>query len=225
MILCLLILSVGQRSKFQWRYNGSFWIACFDLGCLVDIRRMITIIVAYDENRVIGNNGTIPWRIPEDFKHFKETTIGCPCIMGRRTWDSLPEMFKPLPKRPNIVVTTKTYEMSLEDTSGYKSGLQRDCVWCPFNQPSLTYVSSLERAIEFCKVSYPEKEIFIIGGSQIYNQALSNNLVDRILASEVKGTHDGDTFFPELPIQGMELAKSQSVIRELNDFRIVEYVL
>lgn len=169
---------------------------------------MVTIIVAYDEARVIGNKGGIPWRFTEDFKHFKRTTTGNPCIMGRKTWDSLPVNYKPLPDRPNIVVTRNSVQ------------LENDC----FSE-NVFFEESLEEAVDFAIVAYPYKEIFIIGGSQIYQQALEKKLVDRVLASEVKGVHEGDTFFPELPLDGMELVKSRKIIQEFDDFSIVEYAL
>lgn len=170
---------------------------------------MVTIIVAYDEARVIGNKGGIPWRITEDFKHFKRTTTGNPCIMGRKTWDSLPANYKPLPDRANIVVTRNSVQLENE--------------WR--TSKIVFFEESLEEAIDFANAAYPHKEVFILGGAQIYQQALEKKLVDRVLASEVKGVHEGDTFFPELPLDGMELVKSRKIIQEFDDFSIVEYAL
>jgi dihydrofolate reductase len=177
---------------------------------------MVTIIVAYDEARVIGNKGSIPWRISEDFKHFKKTTIGCPVIMGRKTWDSLPENFKPLPDRPNIIVTRNAILMENEWYGRSESSR---------NIQQTFFEDTIESAILFAKDACPNKEIFVIGGSQIYQYALENELVDRVLASEIKGVHEGDTFFPALPLYGMELVKSCKILQEFDEFKIVEYVL
>jgi len=174
---------------------------------------MITLVVAYDEARVMGNKGGIPWHIPEDFKHFKHTTIGHSCIMGRKTWDSLPPKFKPLPDRMNIVVTRN--DVVLENEWSVKE--------LPKNTCAPHFESSLESAIELAKEF--DDEIFIIGGSEIYKQALEKQLVDRVLASEVKGVHEGDTFFPDLPLEGLELVKARKVLQEFDDFNIVEYIL
>lgn len=170
---------------------------------------MVTIIVAYDEARVIGNKGGIPWRITEDFKHFKRTTLNCPCIMGRKTWDSLPPNYKPLPDRTNIIIT--------------RTAVQLENEWCRFK--NVFFEESLEEAIDFAEATCPHKEVFIIGGAQIYQYAMDKKLVDRVLASEVKGVHEGDTFFPELSLDGIELVKSYKLLQEFDDFNIVEYVL
>lgn len=131
---------------------------------------MIKIIVAYDENRGIGKDNKIPWHIPEEFKFFKSTTIGNCCIMGRKTWDSLP--LKPLKNRCNIVVS---------NTMQYL--------------PDAFVCSSLQEAI--LKTG---NNAFVIGGSKIYDEALSLNVVDEIYASEIKGKYDCDTYFPALDL-------------------------
>lgn len=177
---------------------------------------MITILVAYDDSRVIGDKGGIPWKISEEFKHFKKTTVGNPVIMGRKTWDSLPENYKPLPDRPNIIVSRNA---DLLEKEWYARLTAK-------KNTALTFFEhTLEEAIDFASVSCPYKEIFIIGGGEIYKQAIDEKLADRVLASEIKGTHKGDTFFPELPLQGMELVKSRKVIQEFDEFCVVEYAL
>ena len=150
------------------------------------------IVVAYDENRVIGNDGFIPWSIKEDLAHFKSVTIGGTVIMGRKTWDSLPDRFKPLPGRSNIVLTRN--ENFDDDRCHFKSDLEEAINLIPFG------------------------EVFIIGGAQIYQEALDQKLVDTIIASEVKGKHDGDTFFPE--VHGWDF----EVVKEYEKFRVVKYV-
>lgn len=148
---------------------------------------MITIIVAYDENRVIGKDGKIPWHLPEDFRHFKKTTMGAAIIMGRKTHESLPCYPGFLPGRLNVVVS--------------RSG----------SHPNL------ESAIQFCKEQ--GKEIFLIGGGQIYESALNNGCCGRILASEIEGKHDGDVFFPEL---GGDWGSK--LIEEYPGFKVMEYI-
>jgi dihydrofolate reductase len=153
---------------------------------------MITIIVAYSKNFVIGKDGQIPWHIPEDLKHFKKITGNSPLIMGRVTWESLP--VKPLPNRLNVVVSRKL--------------------------PSLgRVVNSLEHAITFCDLMDGRRNYFIIGGGRIYREALKQNLVDKVIASEVKASYDGDTFFPDL----YKLGWKSNLLEEHELFNVVEY--
>lgn len=134
---------------------------------------MLTILVAMDENRVIGKDGKIPWHNSEDLKLFKKRTIGHAVIMGRKTWEGLSK--KPLPDRMNIVVSKSI----ISDKKLYIS-------------PTLEY------AVALAEYNFPDNEIFIIGGGQIYGEAISKNMVDRILISKIPGEYDGNIFFPEL---------------------------
>ena len=109
---------------------------------------MISLVVAVAQNGIIGNNGKIPWRIADDMRHFKAVTLGKPCIMGRKTWESLPK--KPLPGRTNIVVT--------RDAS--------------FEAPGAVIVHSLEEAFARAEAQQAP-EIAVIGGADIYAAALS----------------------------------------------------
>lgn len=162
---------------------------------------MITILVAYDENRVIGNKGKIPWSISEDLKFFKKMTVGNSCVMGRKTWDSLPDNYKPLPDRESVVVSSNAVALENE--------------WFAKGFCNVNFEDNLKDAI-----SFTDKEIFIIGGEQIYKQSLDQKLVNRVLASEIKGTYEGDVFFPEL-----QEIKSSKIIQEFDNFIIVEYIL
>jgi dihydrofolate reductase len=178
-----------------------FAFACFSLEIVPSsiFSIMNTIIVAYDEERAIGKDGKVPWSLKEDMEHFRKTTGICPVIMGRKTWDSLP--VKPLPDRMNFVVTRQHHDIPL------------------FYSPSdPNWATSLEDALRQIEVIYGTKTLFIIGGGQIYKDALDKGLVDRVLASEVKGKHDGDTFFPELDGWTSRLLQSRS------QFDIVEYL-
>jgi dihydrofolate reductase len=130
----------------------------------------ISIIVATDEKNGIGKGGIMPWHISEDFKRFKEITTGHPVIMGRKTWESLP--VKPLPNRYNIVIT-------------------RDL---GFKEADAT-AHSLEEGIEIAKKQEGSEEIFVIGGGQIFGQAIG--FTDKLYITKIKGNFDADTFFPD----------------------------
>lgn len=168
----------------------------------------VTIIVAHNKHRVIGRNNDIPWKIPEDMKHFKETTMGHPVIMGRRTWESIPAKYRPLPGRLNIVVTR--FHRSF------------DFPTCPPNTEVIA-CESVEKAISsakaFCKGA---GQVFITGGGEIYDYALRKNLVNRVLVSEVKGYEDIDSgiLFPDIEKDGWVRS---NVLKEHNDFNVVEY--
>lgn len=129
----------------------------------------LTLIVAYSENRVIGRDNTLPWKLPGDLAHFKRSTLGHPILMGRKTWDSLG---RPLPGRSNIVISRNP----------------------DFAAPGATVVPTLEAALAACG---EVEQAFVIGGAQIYAQALP--LAQRILATEVHAQVEGDAFFPLLP--------------------------
>lgn len=158
---------------------------------------MIIAIVSYDENRCIAKDGKIPWHISEDMQHFKDTTGTCPLIMGRKTWDSLP--VKPLPKRTNIVVSRTKHEML------FYSPIE------PF------WVTSLDAALRLVMNTEPDSDVFIIGGGEIYKEALDKGLVHKVIASEIKGSFEGDTCFPELPGWKSEVKK------EFEEFVVKEY--
>lgn len=132
---------------------------------------LVSAIVAAAENNVIGKDNDLLWRIPEDFKHFKSTTMGKPMVMGRKTFESLPGL---LPGRPHIVVS--------------RSG---------FEAQGVISAASLEEGLEKAK-EIAEDEIFIIGGAQIYKQALEQGLVDRLYLTRVHRSYEGDAFFPEI---------------------------
>jgi dihydrofolate reductase len=164
---------------------------------------MIRIIVAYDENFLIGNGDQIPWRLPEDMKHFKETTEGKSVVMGRKTWDSLPDRFKPLPNRFNAVVTRKKIEPPLYFDP-------RDPFWG----------NTIESCIKAAQKIAENVDVFIIGGGEVYRFALEAMIVDEVIASEVKGEHEGDVYFPNI----RELGWTGTVVKEFDDFNVVRYV-
>lgn len=148
---------------------------------------MIKLIVAYDKDRAIGANNTIPWFIKGELKWVAEETKRVSdkhkvnaLIMGRKTWESIPETRRPLVDRINIVVS----KTMVSD-----------------NQEDLIVCDSLESAISYVKYNTVIESTFIFGGSSIYKQALEMGIVDIVMATEVQVKKDyvADTFFPELP--------------------------
>jgi dihydrofolate reductase len=132
---------------------------------------VVALIVAVAENGVIGRDGKLPWRIPEDMKWFRERTAGRPLIMGRKTWESFPK--RPLPGRTNIVIT-------------------RDVA---YKAEGAVVVTSLAAALEVAAGEEPE-EIMVIGGAEIYRAALP--VTRRIYLTSVHGEIAGDTHFPAI---------------------------
>ncbi|GAA4392423.1 dihydrofolate reductase [Tsukamurella soli] len=133
---------------------------------------MIGLVWAQAENGVIGAGGAIPWRIPEDAKHFRGVTVGHPVVMGRRTWDSLPDRFRPLPGRTNIVVT-------------------RDRSWAA---DGAVPAASVDAAV---REGVPAGgDLWVIGGGEIYRAALP--LADVLEVTEVAGEYDGDAYAPAI---------------------------
>ncbi|HPD83730.1 MAG: dihydrofolate reductase [Alphaproteobacteria bacterium] len=146
----------------------------------------VSLIVAAADNNVIGKDNKMPWHIPEDFKHFKEITMGKPCIMGRKTYESILEQLgKPLPGRTSIVISRSN-----------------------FNHDGSISATSLEEAIDKAKTE-TDGEIMIIGGAQIYALALERNLADRIYLTRVHQSPEGDAFFPPLNEEWQEIEKEE----------------
>lgn len=145
---------------------------------------MISIIVATDPNGVIGKGNTIPWYIPEDLKLFKKRTFGSCIIMGRKTWESLPR--KPLIGRINFIIS-----------HGPGEPTRHTCLEESLAGP--IWFKSLEAALKEAPLFEDEegkkREVFIIGGEQIYNLALEMGVVDRIVLSRLHQTYEGDRYF------------------------------
>lgn len=137
---------------------------------------MLTIIAAAAENNALGKDNQLVWHLPDDFKRFKILTSGHFIIMGRKTFESFP---KPLPNRTHVIITRQ---------ADYK--VPEGCI----------VVSSLQEAIAFCP---KEEEVFVIGGGQIYQQAI--DLVDKIDLTRVHTSVEADTFFPEIDLSKWEL--------------------
>ncbi len=132
----------------------------------------LALIAATAHGRVIGIDNRMPWHLPEDMKFFRETTRAKPVIMGRRTWDSLPDNVRPLPGRTNIVLSRNP----------------------SFEAEGATVASSLDEALKFA-VSTGAEIAFVIGGAELYRQTLPR--ADKLILTEIAGTFEGDAFFPE----------------------------
>lgn len=147
----------------------------------------VAIIVAQSTNRVIGNNNELPWRLPQDLKYFKQVTMGKPILMGRKTYDSIG---RPLPGRKNIVIT-------------------RQVDWCA---DGVTLADSLSSAIALARqhaAANDLSEVMIIGGAQIYSEALE--LADKLYLTQVHAEIQGDAFFPELDDSWCEIERTDCV--------------
>ncbi|HEX5804098.1 MAG TPA: type 3 dihydrofolate reductase [Azospira sp.] len=127
---------------------------------------ILALIAALDRDRLIGRDNALPWRLPEDLRHFKATTLGKPVIMGRKTWESLG---RPLPGRRNIVVS-RNADYALQGAE---------------------LVGSLEAAL---RLAAEAEEVFVIGGAELYRQALP--LAQRLYLTEIDASHAGDAWFP-----------------------------
>ncbi|MGV3710941.1 MAG: dihydrofolate reductase [Gemmatimonas sp.] len=146
----------------------------------------INLIFARAANGVIGKDNAMPWHLPEDMAHFRAMTSGAPVIMGRKTWDSLPPRFRPLPKRVNIVITRQS------DWSA--DGARR--------------ASSVEDAIRMASETSPA-EIWVMGGAQIYREA--EPLARRAIVTEIDREYDGDAYAPTFGSEWRETARESHV--------------
>ena len=156
----------------------------------------LSLIVARAQNGVIGRDNDLPWRLSDDLKHFKSTTQGCPVIMGRKTWESLPR--KPLPGRDNIV-------------------LSRDAQYAAAQARVFTStLAAVETARSLARAS-GKPEIFVTGGSAVYAEALP--MADRLYITEVETSVDGDAYFPDFDESEFKEVQSQRIdAGEKNEF-------
>lgn len=146
----------------------------------------LVLIAAVAKNRVIGINNQLPWHLPEDLKHFRELTRGCAVIMGRKTWESLPEAFRPLPGRRNIVLTRQ-------------QGLVADSRFL-----GAELATSLPDALAL--IGENSATVFVIGGADLYQQAIEQ--ADRLEITEVDMEPEGDAWFPAIdPTRWSESAR------------------
>lgn len=157
----------------------------------------ISVIFARARNGVIGKDGRMPWHLPEDLAHFKQTTGKSPVLMGRKTWESLPARFRPLPGRRNIVISRQA--------DWQAEGAER--------------AASLHDAIALCTDA---PDIWVIGGGEIYRQAVP--LAQRAVVTEIDRDFDGDTYAPELGGGWQETARSaHTAAKDGLEFSFVTY--
>ncbi len=154
------------------------------------------LIYARARNGVIGKDNQMPWHLPEDLAHFKRVTLGQPVIMGRKTWDSLPARFRPLPGRTNIVITRQA--------SWHAEGALR--------------ASSIEEAMRLCGDT---PDAWIMGGAEIYRQAEPQACT--AVVTEIDADFEGDAFAPELGASWQEIQRESHVAANGLHFNFVTY--
>ncbi|HEX2547735.1 MAG TPA: dihydrofolate reductase [Ramlibacter sp.] len=142
------------------------------------------LIYAHARNGVIGKDGILPWHLPEDLAHFKRTTLGAPVIMGRKTWDSLPPRFRPLPGRKNVVVT--------RDANWQAAGAER--------------AGSLDEAIALCQGA---ETAWITGGAEIFRLSIPH--AHLAVVTEIEADYEGDVHAPQLGPDWQEMARERHV--------------
>jgi len=136
-------------------------------------KQILALIAAVGRNGAIGKGNALLWNLPEDMAYFKQVTMGRPVIMGRKTWESLPPRFRPLPGRNNVVVSRN---------GGYQA-------------PGATLATSLDEAL----AAAGDGEVFVIGGAELY--ALALPLARRLYLTRVEDSPEGDAFFPPVPAE------------------------
>lgn len=165
----------------------------------------ISIIVAVASNGVIGRDNDLVWRLRDDMKFFSETTKGHAVLTGRRNYESIPERFRPLPNRTNIVITRNT----------------------SFEALGAVIEHSLEAGIERAN-QLVVKELFIIGGGQVYAEAMAQGHVDRLLITHVDAAPEGDTYFDLAALTAGwkemgDITSFKADDRNEHAFRVAEY--
>ena len=151
---------------------------------------------------MIGKNNQLIWNLPKDMKFFMDTTLGHPVIMGRKNFESIPEKFRPLKNRTNIIITrNKNYEAL-------------DC----------KVVHSIKESLK-C-MDFGNEEVFVIGGGEIYRKFLELDLIDKMYITHIDDFFDGDTFFPDFNLDkwiSKEILNHQKNDENPHDFKVIEY--
>ena len=147
----------------------------------------LSIVAAVARRGVIGRDNAIPWRIPEDIRHFKALTIGHPVVMGRQTWDSLPDCYRPLPGRRNVVLS--------RNPDWHAAGAER--------------AGSLDEALNLVE---GVSQVFVIGGADVYATALL--IADELLLTEIDADVEGDTVFPPFAAADFEETSRELLVSE-----------
>lgn len=144
---------------------------------------MISLMWAMDENRVIGKNNQLPWHLPEDLKYFKRVTMGCPIVMGRKTFDSIGRV---LPGRENVIMTRDVH----------------------YVQDGCKILHSVDELKQYSK---DKDEVFVIGGAEIFKETLT--IADQLYITAIHHEFPGDTFFPAFPMDEWELVSSETGVK------------
>jgi dihydrofolate reductase len=165
----------------------------------------IKLIVAMDKNRGIGKNNNLMWHLPSDMRFFKETTLNQIVVMGRKNFDSIPQKYRPLPNRENVILTR---QMNFEAGNCFIFNSVRDVI--------LHYKSDRSG-----------RDLFIIGGGQIYKQVIELDVVDEMFITHVNHIFDADTFFPKINLKDWKVETLfKKDIDDKNDyaFEVKKYV-
>ncbi|HTD58580.1 MAG TPA: dihydrofolate reductase [Solirubrobacteraceae bacterium] len=156
---------------------------------------MIALVVACAANGTIGRDGALPWHLPADMRHFRELTTGHTVLMGRKTYESLPARYRPLPERRNLVLSSSA-ELEL---------------------PGAEVFHNVSSALEACA-----GECFVIGGSAVYQKTIP--LADRVHATEIEQDVEGDAFFPKLsPSQWRCAERGERIVESELAFNFAVY--
>jgi dihydrofolate reductase len=164
---------------------------------------IVSLIVAIPTNLAIGKNNQLIWDLPKDMKFFMETTTGHPVIMGRKNYESIPEKYRPLKNRLNVIITRN---------KNYKAD---GCI----------VVNNILDSLKYLSVKNYE-EVFVIGGGEIYKRFLENDLIDRMYITHIDESFDGDTFFPVVDYNkwnGKTIINHTKDKENPHSFRVVVY--
>ena len=163
----------------------------------------VSLIVAMDRNRGIGRDNDLMWHLPNDMRFFKETTENQIVVMGRKNYDSIPEKYRPLPNRENVILTKNT----------------------AFEASNCSVFHSLDAALSAYQ-SDKNRKFFIIGGGQIYKLALEAKILEEMFITHIDGNYDADTFFPDFNESdwNKELLMSQAIDeKHRHGFKVFRY--
>jgi dihydrofolate reductase len=163
----------------------------------------VSLIVAMDRNRGIGRDNDLMWHLPNDMRFFKETTENQIVVMGRKNYDSIPEKYRPLPNRENVILTKNT----------------------SFEASNCSVFHSLDAALSAYQ-SDKNRKFFIIGGGQIYKLALEAKILEEMFITHIEGNYDADTFFPDFNESdwNKELLMSQAIDeKHRHGFKVFRY--
>ena len=164
---------------------------------------IVSLIVAISNNGVIVKNNQLIWQLPKDMKFFMDSTTSHPVIMGRKNYESIPEKYRPLRNRTNIIISrNKSFEAN-------------GCL----------VVNSIDESLR-CMKFRDKEEVFVIGGGEIYKKFLDLNLIDRMYITHIDEYFEGDTFFPEINFDNWnstEIIKHNKDNENPHDFKIICY--